>query len=91
LFSPVAPLTTSIHAKALVIARERELSVYDALIIAAALDARCELLAIAKHRKAKKLLRAREAQTLVSAAAPSRGNCPEMRSHICGMCDITLV
>ena len=44
LFCPVAPLTTAIHARAVVIARERGLSVYDALIVAAAEDAGCQLL-----------------------------------------------
>lgn len=44
LFGPVAPLTTAIHARAVVLARERELSVHDALIVAAAQDAGCELL-----------------------------------------------
>jgi len=44
LFGPVAPLTTAIHARAVVLARERELSVYDALIVAAAQDAGCRLL-----------------------------------------------
>jgi predicted nucleic acid-binding protein len=40
----VAPLTTAIHARAVILARERELSVYDALIVAAAQDAGCQLL-----------------------------------------------
>jgi predicted nucleic acid-binding protein len=44
LFGPVAPLTTAIHARAVILARERELSVYDALIVAAAQDAGCQLL-----------------------------------------------
>lgn len=44
LFGPVASLTTAIHARSVVLARERELSVYDALIVAAALDAGCQLL-----------------------------------------------
>lgn len=44
LFGPVAPLTTAIHARGVVLARERELSVYDALIVAAALEAGCQLL-----------------------------------------------
>jgi predicted nucleic acid-binding protein len=44
LFSPVAPLTTALHARAVVLAREHELSVYDALIVAAAQDAGCQLL-----------------------------------------------
>jgi predicted nucleic acid-binding protein len=44
LFGPVAPLTTVIHARAVVLARERGLSVYDALTVAAAQDAGCQLL-----------------------------------------------
>jgi predicted nucleic acid-binding protein len=44
LFGSVAPLTKVIHARAVVLARERDLSVYDALIVAAAQDAGCELL-----------------------------------------------
>jgi predicted nucleic acid-binding protein len=44
LFGTVAPLTTAIHAKAVVLARERELSFYDALIVVAAQDAGCRLL-----------------------------------------------
>lgn len=44
LFGPVAPLTTAIHARAVVLARERRLSVYDALIVAAAQDAGCQVL-----------------------------------------------
>jgi len=39
LFRPVAPLTTAIHARAVLLARERGLSVYDASIVAAAQDA----------------------------------------------------
>ncbi|MGA2023488.1 MAG: PIN domain-containing protein [Steroidobacteraceae bacterium] len=44
LFGPVAPLTAAIHARSVVLARDRELSVYDALTVAAALDAGCQLL-----------------------------------------------
>jgi predicted nucleic acid-binding protein len=44
LFGPVAPLTASILARAVILARERKLSVYDALIVAAAQDAGCRLL-----------------------------------------------
>jgi predicted nucleic acid-binding protein len=44
LFHPVAPLTKAIHARAVVLAREHDLSFYDALIVAAAQDAGCELL-----------------------------------------------
>ncbi len=43
-FGPVAPLTTAIHGRAVVLAREHGLSVYDALIVAAAHDAGCERL-----------------------------------------------
>jgi predicted nucleic acid-binding protein len=41
LLGPAAPLTTAIHSQAVVLAREHELPVYDALIVAAALDAGC--------------------------------------------------
>jgi predicted nucleic acid-binding protein len=41
---PVAPLTAAIHARAVVLARDHELSAFDALIVAAALDAGCQLL-----------------------------------------------
>jgi predicted nucleic acid-binding protein len=44
LFGPVAPLTTAIHRRGVVLARERGISVYDALIVAAAQDAGCQLL-----------------------------------------------
>ena len=44
LFGPVAPLTSAIHARAVVLARERGLSVYDALIVAAAQEAGSRLL-----------------------------------------------
>jgi predicted nucleic acid-binding protein len=44
LFGPIAPLTTAIHANGVVLARERGLSVYDALIVAAAQDAGCQFL-----------------------------------------------
>jgi predicted nucleic acid-binding protein len=44
LFGPVAPLTTAIHAKGVELARDRGLSVYDALVVAAAQDAGCQLL-----------------------------------------------
>jgi predicted nucleic acid-binding protein len=44
LIGPAAPLTATIYASAVLLARERELSVYDALIVAAALDAGCQLL-----------------------------------------------
>ena len=38
------PLTTALHARAVVLARDFELPFYDALIVAAAIDADCELL-----------------------------------------------
>jgi predicted nucleic acid-binding protein len=44
LFGPVASLTKAIHTRAVSLARERELSFYDALIVAAAQDAGCALL-----------------------------------------------
>ena len=44
LFAPVAPLTAAMHSRAVILAREHKLSVYDALIVAAAQDARCQIL-----------------------------------------------
>lgn len=44
LLGPARPLTTAIHARAVVLARDHELPFYDALIVAAALDASCEVL-----------------------------------------------
>ncbi|MEQ1883122.1 MAG: PIN domain-containing protein [Burkholderiales bacterium] len=44
LLGPVAPLTAAIHARAVVLARDHQLSVYDALIVAAAMDAGCQRL-----------------------------------------------
>ena len=44
LLGPARPLTSAIHAHAVVLARERDLSFYDALIVAAAIDANCRLL-----------------------------------------------
>jgi predicted nucleic acid-binding protein len=44
LFGPVAPLTAAIHARAVILARERKLSFYDALIVAAAQEAGCQIL-----------------------------------------------
>lgn len=41
LLGPVRALTAAIHAKALVLARDNALAFYDALIVAAALDAGC--------------------------------------------------
>ncbi len=41
LLGPARPLTTAIHARAVVLARDHKLSFYDALIVAAALDAGC--------------------------------------------------
>jgi predicted nucleic acid-binding protein len=38
------PLTAALHARAVVLARDSKLSFYDALIVAAATDAGCELL-----------------------------------------------
>ena len=38
------PLTTDLHGKAVTLARDSKLSFYDALIVAAAMDADCELL-----------------------------------------------
>jgi predicted nucleic acid-binding protein len=44
LFGPARPLTAGIHARAMVLARAHMLGFYDALIIAAAAEARCRLL-----------------------------------------------
>ena len=44
LLGPARPLTTAIHARAVALARDHRLSFYDALIIAAALDADCDVL-----------------------------------------------
>ncbi len=44
LLGPAAPLTTTIHSRAVVLAREQKLLVYDALIVAAALEADCQIL-----------------------------------------------
>jgi predicted nucleic acid-binding protein len=44
LLGPVAPLTATIHSRAVVLARDHELPVYDALIVAAALEAGCQIL-----------------------------------------------
>jgi predicted nucleic acid-binding protein len=38
------PLTTALHAQAVVLARDFKLSFYDALIVAAAMDADCDVL-----------------------------------------------
>ncbi len=38
------PLTTALHARAVVLARDFQLSFYDALIVVAAMDAGCEVL-----------------------------------------------
>jgi predicted nucleic acid-binding protein len=44
LMGPARPLTTAIHAHALNLARGNALSFYDALIVAAAADAGCDVL-----------------------------------------------
>lgn len=44
LLGPARPLTAAIHARAVILARGHELSFYDALIVAAALDAGCAIL-----------------------------------------------
>jgi predicted nucleic acid-binding protein len=44
LFPNIRPLTVNIHANAIVLARIHKVSFYDALIISAALEARCEVL-----------------------------------------------
>ena len=44
LLGPPRPLTATIHAQAVVLARDHELSFYGALIVAAAVDAGCQVL-----------------------------------------------
>jgi len=44
LLGPALPLTIAIHRGAIVLARDRGLPFYDALIVAAAQDAACEIL-----------------------------------------------
>ena len=44
LLGPARPLTTAIHARAVVLARDHHLPFYDALIVAGALDAGCKVL-----------------------------------------------
>jgi predicted nucleic acid-binding protein len=44
LLGPARPLTTAIHARAVVLARDHKLPFYDALIVAAAVDAGCAVL-----------------------------------------------
>ncbi len=44
LAGPARPLTNAIHAQAVALARDHSLSFYDALIVAAAIDAGCRLL-----------------------------------------------
>jgi predicted nucleic acid-binding protein len=44
LLGPARPLTAAVHANAVVLARDQKLSFYDALIVAAALDAGCHSL-----------------------------------------------
>jgi predicted nucleic acid-binding protein len=44
LLGPARPLTAAIHARAVTLARDHALSFYDALIVAAAIDARCRWL-----------------------------------------------
>jgi predicted nucleic acid-binding protein len=44
LLGPARPLTIAIHARAIALAQQHALSFYDALIVAAALDAGCQVL-----------------------------------------------
>ena len=44
LLGPARPLTAAVRSCAVMLARDHELSFYDALIVAAALDAGCEVL-----------------------------------------------
>ena len=44
LLGPARALTAAVHASAVVVARDHELSFYDALIVAAAVDAGCQVL-----------------------------------------------
>jgi predicted nucleic acid-binding protein len=41
LLGPARPLTAAIHTRAVTLVRDHDLSIYDALIIAAALEASC--------------------------------------------------
>jgi predicted nucleic acid-binding protein len=44
LLGPARPLTAAVHARAVMVARDREVSLYDALIVAAAVEAGCRIL-----------------------------------------------
>jgi predicted nucleic acid-binding protein len=44
LLGPARSLTTAVHSRGVVLARDHDLSFYDALIVAAALDAGCQSL-----------------------------------------------
>jgi predicted nucleic acid-binding protein len=44
LLGPARPLTAAVHARAVALARDHELSFYDALIVAAAVEAGCQVL-----------------------------------------------
>ena len=44
LLGPARPLTVAVHMQALALARDHKLPFYDALIIAAAIEARCQVL-----------------------------------------------
>ena len=44
LVGPARPLTSAIHAQAVVLARDHTLAFYDSLIVAAAIDSKCRIL-----------------------------------------------
>ena len=44
LLGPALPLTMAIHSRAVALARDHTMAFYDALIVAAAIDARCRVL-----------------------------------------------
>lgn len=55
LTGPARPLTADIHGKAVELARDNALSFYDALIVAAAADARCRVLLTEDLQHGRKL------------------------------------
>jgi hypothetical protein len=65
------PLTTALHAHAVVLARDFKLSFYDALIVAAAVDAGCEL-ALQRGSAGWPEIRCRNCRESVSSSARSR-------------------
>jgi predicted nucleic acid-binding protein len=55
LMGPVRPLTRDIHTQAVKLARDHALPFYDALIVAAAADARCRVLLTEDFQHGRKL------------------------------------